>query len=94
MASSWKENESLLRCQRYHNFNAMRVPLKCIFRDAVINTVILLVLVEFDIDRIQKKFHQADVAIVADHVVVDDLGHVTVAPVQEYTTINLIYIKI
>jgi len=67
MVSSWKGNESLLRCQR----------------DAVINTVILLVLVEFDIGRIQKKFHQADVAIVADHVVVDDLGHVTVAPVQE-----------
>lgn len=67
MASSWKENESLLRCQR----------------DAVISTVILLVLVEFDIDRFQKKSHQANDVIVADHVVVDDLGHVTVAPVQE-----------
>jgi len=66
MVSNWKEKESLLKCQRV----------------AEINTVISLVLEEFVIDRIQKKFHQVDVATEADHVV-DDQDHVTVAPAQE-----------
>jgi len=67
MVSNWKEKEFPLKCQRV----------------AEINTVISLVLEEFDIDRIQKKFHQVDVATEADHVV-DVPDHVTVAPAQEY----------
>jgi len=66
MVSKWKENEFLSKCQRV----------------AEISTVILLVLEEFVIDPFQKKFHQVDVAIEADHVAVD-LDHVTVAPAQE-----------
>lgn len=67
MVSSWKGKESPLKCQRV----------------AEINTVILLVLEEFDIDRFQKKCHQVDAATEADHVVVDDPDHVTVVPAQE-----------
>lgn len=66
MVSKWKEKESPLKCQRV----------------AEINTVILLVLDEFVIDHFQKKFHQADVATEADHVVADQ-DHVTDAPAQE-----------
>lgn len=47
-----------------------------------INTVILLVLDEFDIDRFQKKFHQVNAATEADHVVADQ-DHVNDAPAQE-----------
>ena len=50
-----------------------------------INTVILLVLEEFDIDRFQKKCHQVDAATEADPVVVDDPDHVNVVPAQEYS---------
>lgn len=54
-------------------------------RVAEINTVILLVLEEFDIDRFQKKCHQVDAATEADPVVVDDPDHVNVVPAQEYS---------
>jgi len=66
MVSNWKGKESLLKCQRV----------------AEINTVISLVLEEFDIDRFQKKFHQADAVTEADHAVVDP-DPVTVVPAQE-----------
>ena len=46
--------------------------------------MISLVLEEFDIDRFQKKFHQADVVTEADHAVVDP-DPVTVVPAQEYS---------